>query len=911
MSFSSESLKSAWLFIVLIASVLAHAQTQTLFFQPPSYTAPGETVTADFNQDGKPDLVSIDGTVLLGTGDGTFRPGTPLNLNGTKPTLIAAADFNGDGKPDVLLTGSSTLLYVFLGKGDGTFEPTVGTNVGLPLTAISAADVNGDGKADILALVPVGNNLVPWEFLANGNGTFAAGVQISGAVPSSANGPFVSGDFNGDGKPDIAIGSQDNNGGFVEVLLGNGDGSFQLPVVTRLGSSIFWGGTMVVEGDFNGDHKLDLVAAASGQFGTEAVTLLGNGDGSFQPPVVAIPASQFLYGFFRHGSVVAAPDLNGDGKDDLIVQADIFPFVEIFTSNGDGTFTAGNSYFEYGPTSGSVLAADFTGDHKPDLAAMGNLLIGNGNGNFQGNPVAYAGAGFTFTQALAGAIGDFKGDGSPDLVTIGDKLYVFVNDGTGKLSLTNTYSVPGGAIATADLNGDGKLDLVTMNDAGSGGGFLLHTLLGNGDGSFGPPNVLFNGTGFPFILSLALADFNGDHRPDVAILSNGELAVFMNNGSGAFGAPTYYFTGAGPTSFVTGDFNNDGKTDVAVVSSAGLGILLGNGDGTFHPVVFPNSGTFNALRAAADLNHDGNTDLIVSIEYEASNYVAVLLGKGDGTFGTVARTLLPDGFSDTVADVNGDGIPDLISAFGFGSLDLVQVVLGRGDGTFGSPIPIISAPYVSTRFTLVTDLNHDGKNDLVLNLDNAVVTFLNVAQPGFTLAAKALSPATVTPGGSATSNITIAPLNGFNATVTLSCSGITLNGSAATSAPPTCSFNPTSVPGGSGTSTLTVSTTASSALLTPAMHRSVLFYALWLPIGGVILIGTGFSPKSSSRKLMGMLLVCLMLSAVLFQAACGGSGGSSNGGGGSGGTPAGTYTITIKAAAGSMVNTTTVTLAVQ
>jgi len=244
----------------------------------------------------------------------------------------------------------------------------------------------------------------------------------------------------------------------------------------------------------------------------------------------------------------------------------------------------------------------------------------------------------------------------------------------------------------------------------------------------------------------------------------------------------------------------------------------------------------------------------------------------------------------------------------------VQAALGNGDGTFGNPIPIIAARYVSTGFTLVADLNHDHKNDLVLNLDNAVVTFLNITQPGFILSASPLSPATVTAGGSAMSTVTVASTNGFNATVTLACGSITLNGSPATTAPPTCSFNPASVSNSSGTSTLTISTTASSALLTPpAMRRSGLFYALWLPIGGVTLIAFGSSLGSRRKKLLGMLLVGLIIFGLLFLAACGGSGSSNGGGsgGGGGGTPAGIYTITIKASAGSTVHTTNVTLTVQ
>jgi hypothetical protein len=913
-------LRNAALLVLLILSpAVGRAQSQSLFFHPPTYPCAGlQTVAADLNQDGNLDLVCSDGTVLLGNGNGTFKTGTPLNLNGVKPILMATADFNGDGKPDMLLMGSSTFVLVFLGKGDGTFEQAVGTNTGTTLTALSAADVNGDGKADILALGSGGNSIALWEFLGKGDGTFAAGVQILNAA--TIVGPLLLGDFNGDGKVDVAIGSgQVSALTAIEILLGSGNGSFQPPVITAL--SNFTGGGVVVSGDFNGDHKLDLFLEAVPQGApAEGITLLGNGDGTFQPPVVAIFSAQ-LNGSMFLGSLplFAAADLNGDGKSDLVLQdsyQDSFiPFVEIFLSNGDGTFATGDSYFENGMLTypyGSILIIDFNDDHKPDVAAINSVLIGNGDGSFHGNRALHAGS---FVGPMFGTIGDFNGDGNPDLATISDQLYIFLNDGNGNLSLAHTYSGSSyapGAIATTDLNGDGKLDLVFQGSVNSNTG--LFTMLGNGDGSFGPANFFFYDPGnFAAESYLALADFNGDHKPDLAILANNELAVFLNNGNGVFEAPVYSFVGANPTSFVAGDFNNDGKVDVVVVSSAGIGFLLGNGDGTFKPPLFSIPGIYYAVWAAADLNHDGNLDLVAPT-YNGQHLLSILLGKGDGTFTALPPTNLINGAlndtSLTVADVNGDGVPDLVWGFGLGGPAQVQVALGNGDGTFRNLIPIVSSPR-TTGFTLVADLNHDGKPDLAVNIDNAVVTFPNTTQPGFTISATALSPASVPPGGSGTSTITVAAAGGFNAGVTLSCTSITVNGSAATTAPPTCSFNPTSITNGSGTSTLTVSTIATSALLhPPAMHRSSFFYALWLPICGLALIGAGFSPGSRKKKLLGMLLLGLMLSGLIFPAGCGG-GGSQGGDGGSGGTPAGTYTITVKGTVSSTMSTTTLTLVVQ
>jgi hypothetical protein len=173
--------------------------------------------------------------------------------------------------------------------------------------------------------------------------------------------------------------------------------------------------------------------------------------------------------------------------------------------------------------------------------------------------------------------------------------------------------------------------------------------------------------------------------------------------------------------------------------------------------------------------------------------------------------------------------------------------------------------------------------------------------PDFTIAASAFSPASVAAGGLASSIVTIAPANGFNDAVSLSCSVAP----SATRAP-VCSLNPSSVAGGSGTSTLAVSTTAATTASLTLQWRGAV-YAMCLPVGGLALLGAGFT--SGWKKLFSLLLACLMLSGLIFLAACGGS--SSSSGGGQPGTPAGTYTVTVSTTSGSLTHTTPVTLTVR
>lgn len=287
------------LLITLLPS-LAVAQGQYNFIVPPAYNGTGNQFVADFNGDGKPDLLDSYGNLQLGNGDGTFTAGIPVPGN-----PLAVADFNGDGKPDVLEQGTGTLL-VLLGNGDGTFQAPISTDSGADLTGIAAGDLNGDGKADVVGVFN-GSMLV---YLSKGDGTFAAGVPYSLGTTSTPSAPITLADFNGDKKTDAVVSVEGSNGPGPEIVfLGNGDGTFQ----TALTSPGVDGPESVVAGDFNGDGKLDLAISFSGtptSVPPGVSVLLGNGDGTFQAPTIVIPTD---------GSLAVA-DLNGDGKLDLVLQ---------------------------------------------------------------------------------------------------------------------------------------------------------------------------------------------------------------------------------------------------------------------------------------------------------------------------------------------------------------------------------------------------------------------------------------------------------------------------------------------------------------------------------------------------------------------------------------------------------------
>ncbi len=691
--------------LILLLSLGASAQIQ--FFTPPTYSGgTGPDFVADFNGDGKPDILS-GGVLILGNGDGTFTKGTAV-----PGTPLAVADFNGDGKPDLLGQGQGT-LEVFLGNGDGTFQTTpIITNIEASLQGVIAGDLRGDGKFDVLGF---SNNTVI-VYLGNGDGTFAAGVSYPVVIPF---GPVVItlGDFNGDQKADVVVSVPGGNvAGQEVVFLGNGDGTLQAGIGS---TGVPYPGS-VVTGDFNADGKLDLVISnqPSGCTGPCPPTsiLLGNGDGTFQAPSTVFPGSGSL----------AVGDINGDGKLDLVF-LDQSEDVEVYLGNGDGTFSNTHTYqTQLGGGNDGPLLADFNLDGKLDIAAAGTTLLGNGNGTFNGWS-AVAGAGPISIPSLSLiAIGDFDKNGTQDLAASTsissnnpDSLYIFTNDGTGALSLAHTYAVQQQVegIAAADFNGDGNLDLIAVSEDVNSGTWGYSVLLGNGDGSFQSP-VFYLQTAVldGFITTIVFADFNNDHKLDFAVpAGNGTFAVLLGNGDGTFGAPTYFFDGNSNNqaagALVAADFNGDGKIDIAASDYSnplgGMAILLGNGDGTFQTVTFPFTDTVGNL-FAVDLNHDGKVDLVDSNGH-------AYLGNGDGTFKEIAAS----GYSVTaLADINGDGVPDEVGSVTKSLGGLLSyttgVALGNGDGTFGVFQGAMPPSSLGPSTPLAADMNGDGKQDLIV-----------------------------------------------------------------------------------------------------------------------------------------------------------------------------------------------------
>lgn len=325
---------------------------------------PAGIVAGDFNGDGNLDLALATNdnetlSVLLGDGTGNFTaaPASSITVTGT-PVLVQ--DFNGDGIPDILLSDETNgLITVLLGNGDGTFRVAPGSPIATNYGSypVVAADFNGDGIPD-LALAG-GYYLV--VLLGNGDGSFTE-VPISSSSISEANfSSMVVGDFNGDGIPDLAALAL--SGDSVSIYLGNGDGTFtQGASVTT--SSISAGSPITLAtGDFNGDGKLDLAVPIYGNPDSLAV-LLGNGDGTFsQAPGSPIPVEDWA-------NQVAVGDFNGDGVPDLLVGAQTSgTTLNILLGNGDGTFSQMPTGSAGLPCCSNTVLGDFNNDGLTDIAS--------------------------------------------------------------------------------------------------------------------------------------------------------------------------------------------------------------------------------------------------------------------------------------------------------------------------------------------------------------------------------------------------------------------------------------------------------------------------------------------------------------------------------------------------------------
>ncbi|MGH9708808.1 MAG: FG-GAP-like repeat-containing protein [Candidatus Acidiferrales bacterium] len=932
----------------------------------PVGNAPMGLVAVDLNGDGKIDLAvvnSADNTVsiLLGVGDGTFQT-QRLVPAGMNPVAIAAGDYNGDGHVDLAVANQTdNSLSIFLGKGDATFTGPVSVPTNAAPFSVLSGDWNNDGKTDLVVLAGTGSSDSVSLLISKGDGTFSTTTLVTG----ESIGGMALADFNGDGYLDIALTNLFTN--TVSILLGNG---VTAPSGAQFDASNSFGAPpqSIVAGDFNGDGKID-IAVTETYF---VAVYLGNGDGTFgtalncgfpsftAPPILAVADVN------NDGLIdlaVLIPDYNialvllGNGDGTFANHTD-------FLLPGSGGI-------------GGSVVADFTGDGKPDIAtnqfnqpATGpiqgfiSVLPNAGNGSFQ-KPISTTLADIGIGGMVSA---DFNGDGNLDLATAdvnsNGGIAVFLATGSGTFDLpvdsfTGSTGLNVQPIVAGDFNRDGKADLIVVSeDDAATNSSPMYVLLSQGDGTF-KQNFLYN-LSYGMVPGIAVADFNHDGFLDLAVTTSGALLVFLGRGDGTFQPPTQFpIQSTFLNSVAAGDFNGDGNTDIVVGVSGGIWFFGGKGDGTFQKPKF----TQNPLNMITLFAKDFNGDGILDLATQGPNLSdSILLGNGDGTFqqpSPFEPTYYPRSY--TAGDLNADNVADLVQistsdtlaevpqtatvwfstptlAFGTPSLQFAS----QNVGTSSMPMPISmsnagNAPFLLSSITAQGDFSQTNTctNTLVIKDGCTIevsfkptangrrigsITIVGNGHPATrTLALSGwsgppdfipsvtLSSMTVVAGSTATYSLALASGGGFTGTVHLACMGAPAKASCTfTNGSPTLNANSTAKV------QMSVTTTAPTlgALSPPSSQVGNISRGL-LPIP-VICLAVFLSFIALSLLMKRRLLTLTTVFALLiFTVSCGGGSGTPIGPPTIPGTPPGTYSLTLTATSGNLTHSTTVTLIVE
>lgn len=689
---------------------------------------------------------------------------------------------------------------------------------------------------------------------------------------------MVSGDFNKDGIPDLAV-LNETSSGTVGIYLGKGDGTFQ----SRVDYSVGEYPVAMATGDVNGDGNLDLIVVNI-EDDTVSV-LLGNGDGTFQ--------GQATFATGEGPESVAVGDFNRDGRLDLAVTNFSDSTLGILLGNGDGTFQAQVTYFMPNPQ--GLAVADFNHDGILDLAVTGiaqgafvDILLGAGDGTFTAQSfIPLPGEGFGFRLAA----GDLRNNGTNDVV-VPDvdtaSVYVFLGNNDGTLQSPVTYTVGAAAdqVALGDMNGDGILDLVVPGTGGCGCGSSQTS---------GGAAALRGNCGCGALQRDGLS--RKGHQLDPGPPPLEVVSVLLGLGDGTFAARTDYPVGSSPTTATLADFNGDGLLDIATsdIGSDTATILLSarteTADATGQAVF--GTGIHNVFaRYASDVDRTSSQSTTVPLTAvpQTATSTVLAIAPNPAVFGhsvTLTATVspLPTGsplgtasfYHGTTLLGSGNVDSSGVATFTTTSLptgtDVLMAVYSGNAGFAGSPSATKS------------------------------LTVKPATSPTYTVTAPA-TPVQAAPGAAVTVTITVPPLGGaFDSIVTLSASGLP-PGATATFHPPTVT------PGSAGAqSVMTIQLATLTAIFParsmPAHHGG--FPGAQFSLAS-ILLGVGLGRKRLSRALLLVLLLATLGVTAAMLTGC-------NAGFGSPlthtRTQAGTYTVTVTGTSGAFHASTTVTLIVQ
>jgi hypothetical protein len=691
--------------------------------------------SADLLGNGKKDLVTSAGIVLLGNGDGTFDQSatlafpTPLSTPEGSPNVVAA-DFNKDGKLD-LAVDDGLSITIYLGDGTGAFTAagsyaTIG-NSGV----LSAADLDGDGNIDLYSGTAragyFGGDSFSYNqayaLMGNGNGTFQGAPEIPFVLTGTNLAKLTS-------SPNLdAVGvSANSSTSTVSMVsyLGNGSGAFTTgptlqvsPVMIQGKSYSFNSLDSYGLGDITGDGQVDLayLAEAGSDYGPKVGYFIatGNGDGSFNAPTFIAAPLFAPSGDVDEGETLSnlfVADVNGDGKADLIYSYSLQVYttgvyeqgIAIQLSNGDGTFQAPQVIQTYSSTTSPpgappqvVYIGDATGSGKLDLFTM------------------------TTTQSIVAGTG---------VTTYQLQLYLGNGDGGFGSALTppvadNVNPPFGGTvtgqIALADMNADGKPDLITLGTTNNGENAELAIALGNGDGTFQTPTIIDFGDGSSLGFGLAVSDFNGDGKLDVVVTGfdpGVDTGIFLGNGDGTVQTTT---TGSG-----------------GLAPSESIGLLVG---GTAQAVnLSGGTGLPDLIAGGAVLIHQATTTPTLTQTTTTLSASAASISSGQSV--TFTATVSASGSTPSGSVTFSDGSTVLGT----------ETLNGSGVATYTTPNLGIGGHSITASYA--------GNSTFAASA--SIATVVTVTAPALTASTTTLTATatTVSAGTNVTFNVAVAPASG-------------------------------------------------------------------------------------------------------------------------------------------------------
>jgi FG-GAP-like repeat/Dockerin type I domain len=665
----------------------------------------------DVDGDGYPDIV-ISGFssskigVLINQGDGTFTLGTAISTPFGEGDMTLGHFYGNPDRLDLAvdIASDTNEILVYKSNGDGTFQAgqVVETSV-FNVGGMTTADVNGDGKDDLIAAV----SGVVQVFLGNGNGSFKAPVSYNAHVPGNLGGQIVTADLRHNGKLDLIVANTVTTD--ISVLLGNGDGTFQ-PATNYV---LNYATDTVVAADFDGDGNLDVIAGDL--YGQDIEFLKGNGNGTLQDSIDYVTPGTEGIGF------IASGDLNHDGITDLVTTGSRGSSVDVWIGNGDGSYQPPVSY-QVGAQPQGLFLADLDKDGNLDITAADAgdsnanhaiaVLLGNGDGTFK--PVEYV-AGYQGIYDVT--VVDLNGDGKMDLAAVSPhdnalSIYFGNGDGTFKNPVNYSTDLNPNYVVAANFNGDSHPDLLVTAHGGDGGDIDVELNKGNGQLQIPPSAILYD-----YSPSNAVAsDLRNNGINDILYAdANNSFGYFLGNGNGTFQSGQSMRVFDGPVFVAVGDFDGDSIPDVAVCgnSSNDITILKGDGAGNFAAEsLYRNAGPTPGAMVAADLDNDGTLDLAVADN--GSNYITILRNQSStGVYFLVTAQSTPDNgdptqYVVTAVNVAGQTVNNYSGTVHFTSNDPAAIL--PADMTLTNGVGTVSATFKTSgnQYLRATDsANHD------------------------------------------------------------------------------------------------------------------------------------------------------------------------------------------------------------